>query len=226
MFPSSTYGSAPISDTGLSVPSGIPMRIFNLADSTGLTVPSSAWAIPAASQPEKGNGHDRPAPIGHNSGESAPMADEDGGTKARAIAEIQAGLLSRLGPTFEYMTAEEIGAAKNRGVLLKRAQADGMAYLSRAIDALPADPEGKRHGTTLVPYVFSYECLFSDNPDGCSTVTNNRLAALLGVTERAIRYARKLLVELRKPPFAEPPQGSGMPTIQSSAGSLPAPAFR
>ena len=124
------------------------MRIFNLADSTGLTVPSSAWAIPAAPQPEKGNGHDRPAPIGHNSGESAPMADEDGGAKARAIAEIQDWLVNRLQRASDYMTPAEIGAAENRLILLKRALIDGIAYIQRALDAL--DDDAKKRGTTLV----------------------------------------------------------------------------
>jgi hypothetical protein len=186
-------------------PNGKLREPFGLVGTTAVTIPSSAATIPAAAngngvaQPQEANGHDRPAPIGHNSGESAPMADEDGGTKARAIAEIQAGLRSRLGPTFEFMTAAEIGAAPNRGILLKRAHADGLAYLHRALDALDPEPDDrqKRFGSTLVPYVFSYECLFSDNPDGCSTVTNKRLAALLGASERAIRYARHLLVELR-----------------------------
>jgi hypothetical protein len=131
----------------------------------------------------------RPAPagIGHNFGDA----------KAAAIAEIRAGLISRLGPTFEYMTAAEIGAAPNRGIILKRAQVDGLAYLSRALDALDPDPEGKRRGTTIAGIVFSLDCIFSDNPNGCSTVPNKRIAGLLGVGERVVRYARNLLVELR-----------------------------
>lgn len=175
----------------ISHPNGRLRQPVSLADSTGITIPSSAWIIPPA------NGHDQPAGVGHNSGDTTPMADDTKAAKAAAIAEIQAGLISRLGPTYEYMTAAEIGAAPNRGVLLKRAQIDGLGYLSRALDALDPDPEGKRRGTTIAGIVFSLDCIFSDNPNGCSTVPNRRIAGLLGVGERVVRYARNLLVELR-----------------------------
>ena len=137
------------------------------------------------------------AGLGHNSGNTTPMAANDDTAKAVIIAEIQTGLTSRLGPKFEFMTAAEIGAAENRGVLLKLAHADGLAYLIRALDGLDPDHEGKRRGTTVVPYVFSYDCFFSDNPKGYSTVSNKRLASPLGLGERVVRYARNLLVELK-----------------------------
>ena len=83
-----TPGSADIADTGLPVPRGIQMRIFSLADSTGLgqQISSSAWDIPAdLNQPA--NGADQPAGVGHNS-RTQPMQEDESGKDA-TIAENQ-----------------------------------------------------------------------------------------------------------------------------------------
>lgn len=71
-----TYASTDISDTGLTVPRGIPLRQpISLANSTGLPVPSSAWAIPAAViQPPNGAGSMQMAPPGRGNGHAAPAA--------------------------------------------------------------------------------------------------------------------------------------------------------
>ena len=173
------------------------MRIFSFADSTGLQVPSSAWTVPAAVQmaPTQGNGPGQPVGIGHNSGaQPMPEDDDKAAQRVRAIAEIRDWLANRQVRPDDYMSATEIATAANRMILLKRALADGAAYIRRALDALDPDPE--RRGTSLVIYVYLYDCLFSDNDEGCSTASNTRYAKLLGVGERAIRYARNLLVEL------------------------------
>jgi hypothetical protein len=185
------------------------MRFFNLADSTGLAVPSSAWAIPAAvmkppnggappqmaAPPGEANGDDQPARVGHNSGNTTPMADNNKDAKAAAIAEIRDWLANRLDRASDYMTPAEIGAAENRLILLKHALIDGVAYIQRALNAL--DDDAKKRGTTLVAEVYIYSALFSDNGSGYSQLAASRLAKMLDCSVRAIKYARALLVEMR-----------------------------
>ena len=202
-----TYGSAPISDTGLSVPRGISMRIFNLADSTGLTVPSSAWAIPAASQPEKGNGHDQPAPIGHNSTRAQPMADEAeaqvqniAGKKAYYIEVLTDWFANRREMASECMTPEEIGACENRPALLLHAMAIGIAsiYREELFNRQSTESAEERvRGAFAMMGVYVLDTYFANNVRGYSTASAERAAELLGCSVNTVKRARARLVEHR-----------------------------
>jgi hypothetical protein len=191
------------------------MRLFHLADSTGLQVPSSAWAIPAAvTQPSNGagpvqvaappNGHDQPAGLGHNSGaQRMPEDNEVAGIarkKAYYIEVLTDWFANRRERTSEYMTPEEIGARENRAALLLHAIAIGIASIYRETlfnRQSTENAEERVRGAFGMMGVYVLDTYLSNNDRGCSTASAERAAELLGCSVNTVKRARARLVEHR-----------------------------
>jgi len=117
---------------------------------------------------------------------NGPPTDKDA-RKAFLTAEITDFLANRRAREANYMTPKEIGAAEDRGFLLRRAFIDGLAYFR-------LEKIGTRRGHHILA-VYSNQCCFSLNQKGCITVSAHRMAKLLGVGEKTIREDLQVLVE-------------------------------
>lgn len=124
-----------------------------------------------------------PAGIGHND----PAA-----YKAHLVEQIRDWVANRRQREADYMRPEEIGAAENRPFLLLRALVDGAAHIQRS-----GIGDGDERGASYVAAVYIADTVFSDNSNGCSTVSATRTGALLGCSEKTVRRARDILVENR-----------------------------
>jgi hypothetical protein len=104
--------------------------------------------------------------------------------KAYWIGEIGRWITTRRARPDTYMSAQEIGAARDRAFLLQRALLDNVAAYYRQ------HPRAKVALGVLVT-----DTILSDNSEGCCTVSAVRVAKLLGCDEKYVRRARKLLAK-------------------------------
>ena len=100
------------------------------------------------------------------------------------IAEIRDFIATRCQRPDDYMKPKEIGAAKDRPFLLLRSMLDGIAHYYR-----------ENPGARVLLGVFVADTIFSDNEQGCSTVSAARIAKLLSCSDKSVLRAREFLAE-------------------------------
>jgi hypothetical protein len=99
--------------------------------------------------------------------------------RAYHVAEIKAYLAGRR-PLAEVLEAAELASAEDRPYLILRSLLNNTALYQRA-----------HSGERIDLAVQVVDRIFSDNSDGCSTASAQRVAALLGCDERSVRRARE-----------------------------------
>jgi len=186
-FPSSDIATFPVSDVArfeeyLNRLPAVPPPLAELASSAPIGH-NNGPAFIAATSPSQGSSaafeaitrQPNPPPVDHEA------------RRANCTREITDFLANRRQRESNYMSRKEIGSAGDRGYLIHRALLDGAAYFARESIA-------SRHGHSVVS-VYMASTIFSDNKDGCSTVSAPRMAQLLGIEEKTVRRHQDVLVE-------------------------------